>query len=38
MYELHASKRLVTKVKYANNKAKKRRKRIIYSSFPTGPD
>jgi hypothetical protein len=38
MYELHASKRLVTKIKYENNKGKKRRKRIISSSFPTRPD
>jgi len=33
MYELYASKRFVTEVKYKNKKSKKRR-RIISSSFP----
>jgi len=34
MYELYASKTFVMEVKYKNNKSKKRRKRIISSSFP----
>jgi hypothetical protein len=33
MYELYASKTFVTVVKYKNNESKKRRKRIISSSF-----